>query len=136
MGAEEKPIRVLLAKPGLDGHDRGVRLVARALRDAGVETVFLGVQVTADQLVQAAIEESVDVIGLSIFSGGHMILIPRIINELRDNGLGDIPVIVGGIIPPGDAAELKSLGVKDVFGPGCPTSEIVTAFRQWALTPH
>ena len=81
MGAEEKQIRVLLAKPGLDGHDRGVRLVARALRDAGVETVFLGVQVTADHLVQAALEESVDVIGLSIFSGGHMILIPRIMTQ-------------------------------------------------------
>jgi len=135
MGEEEKRIRVLLAKPGLDGHDRGVRLVARALRDAGVETVFLGVQVTADQLVQAAIQESVDVIGLSIFSGGHMILIPRMINELRDKGLGDIPVIVGGIIPPGDAVELKRIGVKEVFGPGCPTSNIVSAFSRWALTP-
>ncbi len=136
MGDEGKQIRVLLAKPGLDGHDRGVRLVARALRDAGVETIFLGLQVTADQLIQAAIEESVDVIGLSIFSGGHMILIPRIINELRNNGLGDIPVIVGGIVPPEDAVELKRLGVKEVFGPGRPTSEIVSAFRQWAQTPQ
>jgi methylmalonyl-CoA mutase C-terminal domain/subunit len=136
MEKKEKQIRALLAKPGLDGHDRGVRLVARALRDAGIETIFLGVQVTADQLVQAAIEESVDVIGLSIFSGGHMILIPRMINELRDNGLDGIPVIVGGIVPPKDAVELKRLGVKEVFGPGCPTSEIVSAFRKWALTPQ
>ena len=136
MGEKEKKIRVLLAKPGLDGHDRGVRLVARALRDAGVETVFLGVQVTADQLVQAVIEESVDVIGLSIFSGGHMFLIPRIINELRDNGLGDIPVIVGGIVPPEDAVKLKRLGVKEVFGPGFPTSDIVSAFRKWAQIPQ
>lgn len=136
MRNEGKQIRVLLAKPGLDGHDRGIRLVARALRDAGVETVFLGLQVTADQLVQAAIEESVDVIGLSIFSGGHMVLIPRILNELRDNGLGNIPVIVGGIVPPDDAVELKRFGVREVFGPGCPTSTIVSAFRQWALTPQ
>lgn len=130
---EEKHIRVLLAKPGLDGHDRGVRLVARALRDAGIETIFLGLQVTAEQLVQAAIQESVDVIGLSIFSGAHMTIIPRIISSLQDNDLGDVPVIVGGIVPPDDAVELLDIGVKEVFGPGCPTAEIVAAFTRWAL---
>ena len=132
MVKEKNRVRVLLAKPGMDGHDRGVRLVAHALRDAGVETVFLGIQVTADELVQAAIQESVDVIGLSIFSGGSMNLIPRIMDTLRDNGLGDIPVIVGGIIPPDDAVELKRIGVKEVFGPGCFTSEIVSAFCRLA----
>lgn len=132
MVKEKNRVRVLLAKPGMDGHDRGVRLVAHALRDAGVETVFLGIQVTADELVQAAIQESVDVIGLSIFSGGYMNLIPRIMDTLRDNGLGDIPVIVGGIIPPDDAVELKRIGVKEVFGPGCFTSEIVSAFCRLA----
>ena len=119
-------VRILLAKPGLDGHDRGIYLVARALRDAGIEVVFLGLQVTTRQIVHAVIQEDVDVIGLSIFSGGHMTLIPRIIDNLRDEGLGDLPVIVGGIIPPGDAKELKRLGVSEVFFPGCATSEIVS----------
>lgn len=131
MGEEKRRVRVLLAKPGLDGHDRGVQLVAQALRDAGIETVFLGIQVTADQVAEAAIQESVDVIGLSIFSGGHMTIIPRIINTLRDNDLGDMPVVVGGIIPPEDTVELKKIGVKEVFGPGCFTSEIVSAFTRW-----
>ena len=136
MGQEQHRVRVLLAKPGMDGHDRGIRLVARALRDAGVETVFLGIQVTADELVEAAIQESIDVIGLSIFCRGHMTLIPRMMDKLLDNGLGDIPVVVGGIIPPADAVELEWIGVKEVFGPGCFTSEIVSAFSRWARAPQ
>ena len=129
MAAENRRIRVLLAKPGLDGHDRGINVVARALRDAGIEVVFLGLQVTREQIVEAVIQEAVDIIGLSIFSGGHMTLIPRIIDALKENGLGDVPVIVGGIIPPEDALELKKMGVCKVFGPGCHTSEIVSCFR-------
>jgi methylmalonyl-CoA mutase C-terminal domain/subunit len=124
--------RILLAKPGLDGHDRGIHLVARALRDAGIEVVFLGLQVTTKQIVRAVIQEDVDVIGLSTFSGGHMTLIPRIMDSLREEGLGDLPVIVGGIIPPGDAEELKRIGVRAVFFPGSATSEIVSRVRSLA----
>jgi methylmalonyl-CoA mutase C-terminal domain/subunit len=129
MTAENRRIRVLLAKPGLDGHDRGINVVARALRDAGIEVVFLGLQVTREQIVAAAIQESVDVIGISVFSGGHMTLVPRIIEALAEGGLSDVPVVVGGIIPPEDATELKKLGVREVFGPGCHTSEIVACVR-------
>jgi methylmalonyl-CoA mutase C-terminal domain/subunit len=129
MAAENRRIRVLLAKPGLDGHDRGINVVARALRDAGIEVVFLGLQVTREQIVAAAIQESVDVIGLSVFSGGHMTLIPRIIDALKESGLNDVPVVVGGIIPPEDASELKKMGISEVFGPGCHTAEIVSCIR-------
>jgi len=128
MPEEKNQVRVLLAKPGLDGHDRGVKLVAQALRNVGIEVIFLGIQCTAGQIVQAALQEAVDVIGLSIFSGGHMTIIPRILEELKKSGAGEIPVIVGGIIPPADADELGRAGVKGVFGPGCSTSEIVAAF--------
>ncbi len=131
MDKKKSPIRVLVAKPGMDGHDRGVKLVAQALRDAGIETIFLGIQVTADEIVEAAIQESVDVIGLSMFSGGHMVLLPRILGALQDEGLDGVPVIVGGIIPPKDAAELREIGVKEVFGPGCPNSRIIEAFQEW-----
>ena len=131
----KRNVRVLLAKPGLDGHDRGIYLVARALRDAGIEVVFLGLHVTTRQIVRAVIQEDVDVIGLSIFSGGHMTLIPRIMDSLREEGLGDLPVIVGGIIPPGDAEELKRIGVLEVFSPGCATSEIVSRVRSLSRSP-
>jgi methylmalonyl-CoA mutase C-terminal domain/subunit len=131
----KRNVRVLLAKPGLDGHDRGIYLVARALRDAGIEVVFLGLHVTTKQIVQAVIQEDVDVIGLSSFSGGHMTLIPRIMDSLREEGLGNLPVIVGGIIPPGDAEELKRIGVRAVFSPGCATSEIVSHVRSLARSP-
>jgi methylmalonyl-CoA mutase C-terminal domain/subunit len=124
--SEKRNVRILLAKPGLDGHDRGIHLVARALRDAGIEVIFLGLQVTPTQIVRAVIQEDVDVIGLSTFSGGHMTLIPRIIDNLRDEGLSDLPVIVGGIIPPGDVEALKRMGVRKVFIPGSSTSEIVS----------
>lgn len=131
MTAENRRIRVLLAKPGLDGHDRGINIVARALRDAGIEVIFLGLQVTREQIVEAAIQEAVDVIGLSIFSGGHMTLVPRIIDVIKKRGVSDIPIIVGGIIPPEDALELKKIGVYEVFGPGCPTSEIVSCVKSF-----
>ena len=119
----------MLAKPGLDGHDRGIRLVARALRDAAFEVIFLGLRVTPEQIVQSAVQEDVDLIGLSVFSGGHMTLVPRILHALRAGGVSTVPVVVGGIIPPGDALELKRLGVSQVFGPGCSTSEMIASLR-------
>lgn len=131
MTNDKHRIRVLLAKPGLDSHDRGVKLVAHALRDAGIETVFMGIQVTPEEIVRAALQESVDVIGLSVFSGGHMVLIPRILTMLEQEGLADVPVILGGIIPPEDATELKTLGVKEVLGPGCANAEVIEAFARW-----
>ena len=106
------------------------RLVARALRDSAFEVIFLGLMVTAEQIVQSAVEEDVDLIGLSVFSGGHMTLVPRILHALRDGGVTAVPVVVGGIIPPGDALELKRIGVSQVFGPGCSTSEIISSLRR------
>jgi methylmalonyl-CoA mutase C-terminal domain/subunit len=129
MSEENRRIRVLLAKPGLDGHDRGIRLVARALRDAAFEVIFLGLRVTPEQIVQSAVQEDVDLIGLSVFSGGHMTLVPRILQALRAGGVSTVPVVVGGIIPPSDALELKRLGVSQVFGPGCTTSEMIASLR-------
>ena len=129
MSDDNRHIRILLAKPGLDGHDRGIRLVARALRDAAFEVIFLGLRVTAEQIVQSAVQEDVDLIGLSVFSGGHMTLVPRILHALRDGGVTTVPVVVGGIIPPGDALELKRIGVSQVFGPGCSTSEMIASLR-------
>ena len=129
MSGENKQIRILLAKPGLDGHDRGIRLVAKALRDAAFEVIFLGLRVTPAQIVQSAIQEDVDLIGLSVFSGGHMTLIPRILHALGESGVSAVPVVVGGIIPPSDALELKGIGVSHVFGPGCSTSEIISSLR-------
>jgi methylmalonyl-CoA mutase C-terminal domain/subunit len=129
MTEKGKTIRVLLAKPGLDGHDRGIYLVAQALRDAGIEVIFLGLQVTAEQVVAAALQEDVDVIGLSIFSGGHMIIIPRILEALRAAGLDRIPVILGGIIPPDDVPELRKCGIREIFTPGCSTTEIISCVR-------
>jgi len=134
MTEKGKTIRVLLAKPGLDGHDRGIYLVAQALRDAGIEVIFLGLQTTAEQVVAAALQEDVDVIGLSIFSGGHMIIIPRILEALRTAGLEKIPVIVGGIIPPDDVPELRKCGICEIFTPGCSTTDIITRVR--SLSTH
>jgi methylmalonyl-CoA mutase C-terminal domain/subunit len=130
MGDDNKHIRILLAKPGLDGHDRGIRLVARVLRDAAFEVVFLGLRVTPEQIVQSAVQEDVDLIGLSVFSGGHMTLVPRILHALREGGVSAVPVVVGGIIPPSDALELKRIGVSLVFGPGGSTSEIISSLRR------
>ena len=134
MSDGNRHIRILLAKPGLDGHDRGIRLVARALRDAAFEVIFLGLRVTPAQIVQSAVQEDVDLIGLSVFSGGHMTLVPRILHALRENAVSTVPVVLGGIIPPSDALELKRIGVSQVFGPGCSTSEMIASLRDLVST--
>jgi len=123
--AERKTRRVLVAKPGLDGHDRGAKVVARALRDAGMEVIYLGLHQTPEQIVEAAVDEDVDVIGLSVLSGAHMTIFPVVLDLLKEKGASDIVLVGGGIIPPEDVEELEALGVKKLFGPGTPTSEIV-----------
>ena len=123
-------MKVLIAKPGLDGHDRGAKVVAQALRDAGVEVVYTGLKRTPDEIVQAAIQEDVDVVGLSVLSGAHLLLAHRVLDGLRANGAGDIAVIVGGTIPPRDVEELRVLGVRRVFPMGTPLPEIVKAFKE------
>jgi len=119
-------VRVLVAKVGLDGHDRGIKVVARLLRDAGMEVVYTGLFQTPDTVAAAAIQEDVDVVGLSMLSGAHLTLAPLVVKALRDRG-SDIPVVVGGIVPTNDVDELKSLGVADVFGPGASADQIVRA---------
>jgi len=121
----EKKIRVLIAKPGLDGHDRGAKVICRALRDAGMEVIYTGLRRTPEEIVNAAIQEDVDVIGLSILSGAHNILFPRIIDLLKEKGAADIPVIAGGIIPDKDIPFLKQIGIKEIFLPGSSTTDIV-----------
>ena len=121
----EKKIRVLIAKPGLDGHDRGAKVVARALRDAGFEVIYTGLRQTPEQIVEAAISEDVDAVGLSLLSGAHNYLFPRVIELLREKGAGDILVFGGGVIPEEDIPGLKQAGVAEVFTPGTPTSETV-----------
>ena len=118
-------VRVLVAKPGLDGHDRGAKIIARALRDAGMEVIYTGIRQTPEMIVEAALQEDVDVIGLSILSGAHMVLFPQILDALHENDMDDVSVIAGGIIPESDRVELEKIGLKAVFGPGTPTSEIV-----------
>ena len=118
-------IRVVIAKPGLDGHDRGAKIIARALRDAGMEVIYTGLHQTPEQIVETAIQEDADAVGISILSGAHMTLVPRIVDGLRDRDAGDVLVVVGGTIPPDDADELKAQGVAAVFGPGATTTEIV-----------
>jgi methylmalonyl-CoA mutase C-terminal domain/subunit len=118
-------IRVIIAKPGLDGHDRGAKVIARALRDAGMEVIYTGLRQTPEQIVSAALQEDADAIGLSILSGAHMHICPRVMELLREKGLDDVLVVVGGTIPREDTEELKRLGVAEVFGPGAATSEIV-----------
>ena len=118
-------IRVVVAKPGLDGHDRGAKIIARALRDAGMEVIYTGLHQTPEQIVETAIQEDADAIGISILSGAHMTLVPRILELLRDSGADDVIVVVGGTIPADDADELKRQGVAGVFGPGATTAEIV-----------
>jgi methylmalonyl-CoA mutase C-terminal domain/subunit len=125
----ERKIRVVIAKPGLDGHDRGAKIIARALRDAGMEVVYTGLHQTPEQIVETAIQEDADAVGVSILSGAHMTLIPRILELLRENGADDVVVVVGGTIPTDDARELKEQGVAEVFTPGAPTSEIVDFLR-------
>lgn len=121
----EKKIRVLVAKPGLDGHDRGAKVVARSLADAGMEVIYTGIRQTPEQIANTAIQEDVDVVGLSILSGAHNTLFPRVVDLLKKKGRGDITVIGGGIIPPDDARKLKEHGIAAVFGPGTDTQKIV-----------
>ena len=124
----------MIAKPGLDGHDRGAKIIARALRDAGMEVIYTGLHQTAEQIVETAIQEDADAVGISILSGAHMTLVPRILAGLRENGADDVLVIVGGTIPTEDARALEEQGVAEVFTPGVPTSEIVDFLRARVVT--
>jgi len=126
----DRRIRVLIAKPGLDGRDRGAKVVARALRDAGMEVIYTGLRQTPEMVVEAAIQEDVDVVGLSILSGAHMTLVPRVVEGLKANALDDVIVTVGGIIPDDDVPRLNAIGVKGIFGPGTATQEIIAFIRQ------
>ncbi|MGP3667495.1 MAG: cobalamin B12-binding domain-containing protein [Candidatus Bathyarchaeota archaeon] len=124
---QQRKIRVLIAKPGLDGHDRGAKVIARGLRDAGMEVIYTGIRQTPEQIVQTAIQEDVEVIGLSILSGAHDVLIPQIIEKMKENKLEpgkNVLLLVGGIVPKEDVEKLKKVGVNEVFGPGTPTTEI------------
>ena len=126
-----RPIRVLVAKPGLDGHDRGAKVVAAALRDEGFEVVYTGLRQTPEMIVSAALQEDVDVVGLSILSGAHMTLFPRVLDLLREQGRDDILLTGGGILPKEDIEQLQRLGVGRLFGPGTPTTELVDYIRGW-----
>jgi methylmalonyl-CoA mutase C-terminal domain/subunit len=126
----EKKIRVLVAKPGLDGHDRGAKVIARALRDAGMEVIYTGLRQTPEMIVEAAIQEDVDAIGMSILSGAHMTLFPRVMKLLAENGLDDVLVVAGGIIPDDDVQTLKSIGVAGIFGPGTSTEEAISFIKE------
>ena len=127
-------IRVVIAKPGLDGHDRGAKVVARALRDAGMEVIYTGLHQTPEQIVETVLQEDADAVGLSILSGAHMTLVPKVIELLNEQDAGDVVVTVGGTIPAQDIEELKQLGVAEVFTPGAPTQSIID-FIQGAVTP-
>lgn len=126
----EKRIRVLIAKPGLDGHDRGAKIVARALRDAGMEVIYTGLHQTADMVVQTAIQEDVDVVGLSLLSGAHMTLFVDVVKLLKAKGMADVLVIGGGIIPEEDVPKLKKEGISGIFGPGTPCDDIVSFIKK------
>ncbi len=125
----DKRIRVLIAKPGLDGHDRGAKVVARGLRDAGMEVVYLGLRLTPDEIAEAAVQEDVDAIGLSCLSGAHMALFPRTVQLVRAKGLNDVVIVGGGIIPQRDIPKLKEAGMAEIFGPGAPIEEIAQFLR-------
>jgi methylmalonyl-CoA mutase C-terminal domain/subunit len=127
--ADERKIRVVVAKPGLDGHDRGAKIIARALRDAGMEVIYTGLHQTPEQIAATVIQEDADAIGLSILSGAHMTLVPKVLRLLREQGVEDVVITVGGTIPADDVGELKSLGVAEVFTPGSSTDEIVEFVR-------
>ncbi|MFA4837385.1 MAG: cobalamin B12-binding domain-containing protein [Dehalococcoidia bacterium] len=127
---EKTTIRVLVAKPGLDGHDRGAKVVARALRDAGMEVIYTGIRQTPEMIAEAALQEDVDVVGLSILSGAHTELFPLIMAELKKRQLSDVIVLAGGIIPEDDRPALNKIGVKAIFGPGTPTPEIIDYIRK------
>jgi methylmalonyl-CoA mutase, C-terminal domain len=124
-----RKIRVVVAKPGLDGHDRGAKIIARALRDAGMEVIYTGLHQTPEQIAETVIQEDADAIGLSILSGAHMTLVPRVVELLREQGIDDVLITVGGTIPADDVPELKKLGVAEVFTPGAATDEIVEFIR-------
>lgn len=126
----EKLIRVIVAKPGLDGHDRGAKVVARALRDAGFEVIYTGLRQTPEQIAEAALSEDVDVVALSLLSGAHGTLFPRVIELLKEKGMGNVLVIGGGVIPEGDIPALKEAGVKAVFTPGTPTTKIIEFIKE------
>ncbi len=126
----ERKIRVLIAKPGLDGHDRGAKVVARALRDAGMEVIYTGIRQTPEMIAEAALQEDVDVVGLSILSGAHMTLFPRIMELLKEKGMDDVLVVAGGIIPDDDIPAIREMGIEGVFGPGTPTQEIVKFIKE------
>jgi methylmalonyl-CoA mutase C-terminal domain/subunit len=128
-GASEKKIRVVVAKPGLDGHDRGAKIIARALRDAGMEVIYTGLHQTPEQIVETVIQEDADAVGLSILSGAHMTLVPRVMELLKEQGAEDVVVTLGGTIPSDDVKELKDLGVAEVFTPGASTQEAVDFIR-------
>jgi methylmalonyl-CoA mutase C-terminal domain/subunit len=130
---EQRKIRILVAKPGLDGHDRGAKVVARALRDAGMEVIYTGLRQTPEMIAEAALQEDVDAVGLSILSGAHMALVPRILEMIRSNGQENVSVFLGGIIPDDDVPRLKELGVMGVYGPGTQTDEIVRDVRRAVL---
>ena len=129
---DERPIRVLVAKPGLDGHDRGAKIIARAFRDAGMEVIYTGIRQTPEMIAEAALQEDVDVVGLSILSGAHMELFPRVIDALKQRGItaDDVLLLAGGIIPDDDAPALKELGFKAIYGPGSDTREMIEFVRQ------
>jgi methylmalonyl-CoA mutase C-terminal domain/subunit len=129
----EKKIRILIAKPGLDGHDRGAKVVARALRDAGMEVIYTGLRQTPEMVAEAALQEDVDAVGLSILSGAHMGLVPRIMDLLKAEGMGGVHVFLGGIIPEEDIPELKACGVAEVYGPGTSTEKIATDIQAAVL---
>jgi methylmalonyl-CoA mutase C-terminal domain/subunit len=129
MTRQARPTRVLVAKPGLDGHDRGAKIIARALRDAGMEVIYTGIRQTPQMIAQAASQEDVDVLGLSILSGAHMEILPELIQLLGQQGMDDVTVVVGGIIPEADRQPLLDMGISGVFGPGSSTGEIVEFIR-------
>lgn len=127
--AETRPIRVLVAKPGLDGHDRGAKVIARALRDAGMEVIYTGIRQTPEMIVEAAIQEDVDAVLMSILSGAHMAIFPRVMELFEQNGVDDVLVAAGGILPDEDIPAIKALGIKGCFGPGTSTEEIIKFVR-------
>jgi methylmalonyl-CoA mutase C-terminal domain/subunit len=127
---EKQMIRVLVAKPGLDGHDRGAKVVARALRDAGMEVIYTGLRQTPEMIAESSLQEDVDAIGLSVLSGAHMVLVPRILELLKENGQESVKVFIGGIIPDEDVPKLIDLGIKGVYGPGTSTARIVEDIRK------
>ncbi|HZB75930.1 MAG TPA: cobalamin B12-binding domain-containing protein [Solirubrobacteraceae bacterium] len=134
MATSSRKIRVVVAKPGLDGHDRGAKIIARALRDAGMEVIYTGLHQTPEQIVETVLQEDADAVGLSILSGAHMTLVPRVVQLLREQDAEDVVVTVGGTIPAQDIPELKELGVAEVFTPGAPTAAIID-FIRGAVTP-